>query len=64
MSEDKDGTEGPVEQHVREILAQISALKARLRAQAQATQSGSRNTVEVEREHDSSGGINGTDHPA
>jgi hypothetical protein len=59
-----DGTEGPVEQHVRKILAQISALKARLRAQERAREGGSREAVEVEREDDSPNRINGTEPPA
>jgi hypothetical protein len=63
-NEKLDGTEGPVEQHVRAILDRLNALKARLRAQEQARQSGSRDAVEVEREDDSPSGINGTDRPA
>ena len=59
-----DGTEGLVEQHVRKILAQIGALKARLRAQEQARQGGSSDPVEIEREDDSPRGIDGTDRPA
>ncbi len=40
MADEKpDRPESPVERHVREILAQISALKARLRAQEHAAQS-------------------------
>ena len=44
-----DETETAVREHVREILAQIGALRARLRAQEQAAQSGLRNLVAVER---------------
>ena len=62
--EKPDSGESPVEQHVRKVLAQVSALKVRLRAQEQARQSGSRDAVEVEREDDSPSGINGTDRPA
>jgi outer membrane protein TolC len=62
-TEKLDGAESPVAQHVRKILAQLSALKARLRAQEHA-QSGSREAVEVEREDDRPGGIDGTDRPA
>ena len=50
-----DGTEGPVERHVREILAQIGALQARLRAQEQARAGGSGLAVEVERDARESG---------
>ena len=48
-NKEPDGTEGPVERHVREILAQIGALKARLRAQEQTRAGGSGLAVEVER---------------
>jgi outer membrane protein TolC len=59
-----DGTEGSVEQHVRKILAQIGALKARLRAQEQALQSGSDDAVEIDREDGNPGGIHNTQRPA
>jgi hypothetical protein len=58
------GAETAVQEHVRKILAQVSALHDRLRAQEQAGQSGSRNTVEVDREHDSPGGIDSVHRPA
>jgi hypothetical protein len=54
--------ESAVEQHVRKVLAQLSALQARLRAQ-EPQQSGSCDAVEIEREDDSPGGINGTYRP-
>ena len=47
-----DGAETAVREHVRQILAQISALKDRLRDQEQAKPSGSRDAVEVDREGD------------
>ena len=50
MADEKpDRPESPVERHVREILAQIGALQARLRAQEQARAGGSGLAVEVER---------------
>ncbi len=58
-----DGAETAVREHVRKVLAQISALKARLRAQEQVTQSGSRDRVEVEREDDRAGGVRDADLP-
>jgi 50S ribosomal subunit-associated GTPase HflX len=55
MPNTKPGSgESSLEQHVRKVLAQISALKDRLRAQEQARQSGSKDNVEVEREDDRS----------
>ena len=59
-----DGAATSVEQHVRKILAQISALNDRLRAQENAQLRGSREAVEVEREDDAPRRINGTDLPA
>ena len=56
-----DDPESTVEQHVREILARLSALKARLRAQD--TGSGD-NTVKVDREDDRPSGIDGVKPPS
>ena len=65
MADEKpDEAEVAVREHVRMLLAQISALQARLRAQDQAGQSGSQNAVEIDRENDSPGRINGADRPA
>ena len=64
MADEKpDRPESPVERHVREILAQIGALQARLRAQEQARESGSGQVVEVEREDDRARLIDNTDLP-
>ena len=51
-----NGTEIAVAEHVRKILARLSALKARLRAHEEAERSGSRNAVEGDREDDGAGG--------
>ncbi len=65
MTDEKpDRTEGPVAQHVRTMLGQIRALKARLRAQEQAQQAGSRDAVEVDREDDRAGEVDSTQRPS
>ena len=53
---ERDGTEIAVQEHVRKILARLSALKARLRAQEQTNEARTDGAVEVDREDDSSGG--------
>ena len=59
-----NGAKISLEQHVREVLCQISALKARLRAQEQAQQSGSRDSVEIDRKDYRSSRIDYTHRPA
>jgi hypothetical protein len=60
-----DGAATSVEQHVQKILAQISALKRRLRAHEEPIPNGSRDSaVEVDREDDPSDGIDGVQRPA
>ena len=49
-----DGAEIAVREHVRKILAQLSALKVRLRAQEQTSEGRSGDAVEVDREDDCS----------
>jgi len=56
--------ESPVEQHVRTILAQLSALRNRLRGQQQDKQSGLVDMVEVERKVDRSSQIDDAYLPA
>jgi hypothetical protein len=56
-----NGTDTSIELHVRQVLSKISALKARLRAQEQAQQRGSRHAVEVDREDDRSGRVDDTE---
>jgi hypothetical protein len=63
-NKEPDGTEGPVERHVREILAQISALATRLRAQEQAVQNRSDDAAEHEREEDGASGVHDAHPPA
>ena len=62
-NEKPGGAESPLEQHVRQVLAQISALKARLRAQEQAAQSGSGEAAERNREDDGASGVHDADPP-
>ena len=65
MPDDKpDSPDASVEQHVRRILAQITALKNRLRAQEDAHRSGSRDAIEIDRDDDSPGRIDDADLPA
>jgi hypothetical protein len=52
-----NGTEIAVQEHVRKILARLSALKVRLRAQEQAREGRSGDAVEVDREDDRAGGV-------
>ena len=60
-----DEAEVAVREHVRMILARISALKARLRTpQEQADQSGSESSVEIDREDDRAGGVSGLKRPS
>ena len=47
-----DGAETTVQEHVRKILARLSALRDRPRAQEADQQSGSRGTVEIDRQDD------------
>jgi hypothetical protein len=64
MADEREKAAEAVEQHVRQILAQISALEARRRAQEQASEGRSGNAVEIDREDDRSRGIGGTDRPS
>jgi len=59
-----DDEESAVERHVRAILAQIGALKRRKRAQERSSQSGSGDTIEVDRDHGQASEIDGTDPPS
>ena len=59
-----DEAEHAVQEHVRQILAQISALKSRLRAQDQAGQSGSDDSVEIDREDHGARGVSGLERPS
>ena len=56
--------ESAVEQHVRKILAQISALKRRLRAYEQAGQSASEDSSKVDRKDDSPSRIDSAQRPS
>jgi hypothetical protein len=62
-TEKLDGAEGPVEQHIRKVLARLSALKARLRVQEQTNQTTSEDSSQIDREDGNPSGINSAQRP-
>ena len=62
--EDHDGADS-VRQHVRKVLARLSAFKDRQRAQESGRPTGSLdNSIEVDREDDDPSGIDDTEGPS